>query len=227
MARPRKSLLERCCRNSFRPRHHWALIAGELDLPVAALAELQQQARDCDDETQRALAQEFARRLGALSERERAMLDRAREPADRSPQQPQSDHSDEPQSFDARSGGPGPLAARLQTAPAETVDRESGEPTAPRRLALELLLGDVQLLDSTRARITLDGPMLAGSRGQQRAHPLLTHISGLSREISEQLQAFETRVSRRAGAGPTFEELLNIHSTPKSVAPQRDANADH
>jgi hypothetical protein len=211
MARPRTTLLARCA-GQFLPYRHWSLLATEPDLPVARLAELQRQARGADEESQRALAREFKRRLGALGEGEReklklAQLDReggvsvARLRAD-------ADQAAVGASADAV-GEPGPLRARLDAVLSELLEGQPVELTASEQLRLDLLRGWVDSLDSVRARIARDGVTVTGSRGQPRAHPLLSVEIRLARELRGLLLELESPLRARATRSLSVSEILN------------------
>src|SRR5438477_12369168 len=67
MARPVKSLLQRCHEQSFRARHHEQLLRSEPDLGCATLAELQQRAREASsDDELRVVARQFQETLSRL-----------------------------------------------------------------------------------------------------------------------------------------------------------------
>ncbi|MDP9246988.1 MAG: hypothetical protein M3O95_02685, partial [Candidatus Dormibacteraeota bacterium] len=75
MARPAKSLLQRCRERSFRARHHAHLLASAPDLPWPPLAELQRRARDADTKDGlRAIAREFERTLATLTPEQLQLL---------------------------------------------------------------------------------------------------------------------------------------------------------
>jgi hypothetical protein len=200
MGRPMTSLLERCLHGSFRPRHHWSLLATEPDLPVPAMAELQQRARVADEPDVRALARDLAKRLCALTELERSQLEAARAETDQVGRQQSISFGP-----DAISSGPEDAEARtprfrqaLEAALAMLLQHADSELTASERFQFELLVSAVDRLDAVRSQIAGDGLMIVGSRGQERAHPLLALERELSRELGERLSHFESRVARRA-----------------------------
>jgi hypothetical protein len=207
MARPKKSLLQRCREASFRPRHHWPLLASEPDLPAVGLAELQERARTACEEEQRSLACEFSRRVSRLTEEERRLLDEAAAMAGSDGSRPETVCREE-------SGLPvgevGPLRLRVEAAAARVFEEAEVEASAAEFLLHDLLMAVAERLDSVQAQLLRDGPMIEGSRGQRRAHPLLVHEQGLTRELVKRLQEFEVAVRKRACVGRSLEELLDL-----------------
>ena len=206
MARPKTSLLERCCGGSYLPHKHWALLEGEPDLPVPALAELQRRARNAGDQEQRALARELKGALSGLSELERSQLEASRvgpEPRGGGQQQdsaPGTAGSVPPEAGSRESR----LRAALEVALRDLLERVGSELTSSEQLSFELLAMTVERLDAIRSQVGRDGLMVTGSRGQQRAHPLLAQEIQLSRELSDRLRSFESLVSGRANRERLF-----------------------
>ena len=207
MARPRTSLLQRCCEGSFRARHHWPLLARELNLPVVGLAELQQRARPAGEEEQRSLACEFGRRLSQLTGEERSLLVEAAAVAESDESPAEAAYGDD---SDLPVGDVGPLRLRVETAAAQFLEEAEAEASAAEWLLRDLLVAVAERLDSVRAQLLRDGLMIEGSRGQRRAHPLLVQERDLARELVRRLQEFEATVRKRVMTGRSLSELLDL-----------------
>jgi len=211
MARPRTSLLARCCERSFRPRHHWMLLAAQPELPLPSLAELQREAQVSDPDRQRALARVFKQKLDRLDDQQHAILEAARRDREQLGEQPSP----------AELGGaaaatmlPPALADRLAAAVAELLERTQVELTAAELLHRDLLVAAVERLDDVRAQIARDGVTVAGSRGQQRAHPLLPLEAKLIADLDRRMREFTTRVNRRSITQiPTDQLLLSLYDS--------------
>jgi hypothetical protein len=207
MARPRTSLLQRCCEGSFRSRHHWRLLAVEPELPVVVLAELQQRARAAGEEEHRSLACEFDRRLSRLTAEERGVLVEAAAVAEANGSVPEALCRDD---ADLPVAGFGPLRVRVEAAAAQFLEEAGGEASAAEWLLHDLLTLVAERLDSVRAQLLRDGLMIEGSRGQRRAHPLLVQERDLARELVRRLQEFEATVRKRVMTGRSLSELLDL-----------------
>lgn len=111
----------------------------------------------------------------------------------------------------------GPVRVRLEAAVAELLEGAGVELSATEWLLHDLLVDVAERLDSVRAQILCDGPITSGSRGQRRAHPLLSHERELSRDVVRRLREFEAAVRRRSYAGRTLSELLGLPSSRPAV----------
>jgi hypothetical protein len=203
MARPKKSLLQRCIERSFRARHHWPLLVSEPELSCPSLAKIQGQAREAqDEEAVKALAHVFARALHDLSPEERQLLQVACSPA--APE-------------DAAVPGPTtPLTARprqeaLLTALEAALTELSahGQLNARELAEIELTRREAERLAEISQRLAEEGLTVLGSQRQLRPHPLLAHEARLCRELSRKLWPLEFRIVNRAA----FERLKESWQT--------------
>jgi hypothetical protein len=194
MARPRKSLLVRCLERSFRPRHHWRLLAADPVLPVRRLAELQRQTRT-GDRDRRELARAFAPQLRHLSDRERDTLRRHQTKNDSPPVADWAgDEDDEPP---LPWGETDPLA-RVEATLEVLRARIGGEFTDLEQLQASCFRHTARRLIDVRQTINREGTTVKGSRGQPRPHPLLTHEHTLTTDLLLRLPRFQRQVCTRA-----------------------------
>jgi len=211
MARPAKSLLQRCQERSFRARHHAHLLASSADLPHPALLELQQRARGANTDNELdAIAREFQRILSSLPALELPSAEARPVPV---------------------AGGPGgrhlaPSGARqarneafpaaLEAALAELPVRFGSPLTASEQIQAELIRRAAERLTQVDQRLAEDGLTVAGSRRQLRPHPLLAFEVRLRRELTRSLRQPEFAFGSRAQV-----ERLNALTRRKDPAPDR------
>ena len=195
MARPKKSLLQRCLERSFRARHHWPLLASEPDLPCRSLAELQQRAREAETEDE---AKEIGRvlepTLATLSPEEWRLLLQAQSPAaadDSGQQEP-------PPATSSRRERTEAFLAAVEAALAELSTRFHTELTAREEIEAELIRRAAERLAEIGQRLAEEGLTASGSQRQLRPHPLIAFEAGLRHEITQNLRQLEFRVDNRA-----------------------------
>jgi hypothetical protein len=213
MPRAAKPLLERCRERSFRPRHHWRLLGSEPNVPWGSLAELQQQAREVEDETElRRLARVFKRRLDALTDEELQFDASARTAdADAAGNEPQASAS--AKDVPVRDAT---LVDAVEETLAEITHSTNTQPSAREAVEAELIKRTAERLADIQRRLGEDGITVAGSKRQLRPHPLLPFEAGLRRELIDQLRQFEFRVTNRA----THERIKNLTRAPVRPAPR-------
>ncbi len=220
MARPAKTLLQRCQERSFRARHHWSLLVREPDLPCPSLGELQQRARAAESEDAvRAIARLFGRRLDSLPAEERRVL---------LPQQSAAAVTDKP----SERKPPAPASARrernaafltvVEAFLAELPLRFRTELSSAEAIQAELLRRAAERLSEIDQRLAEETLTVSGSKGQLRPHPLLASEASLRRELIHGLQQLEFRLRNRAQV-EQINALTRAPRTPKRAPKPKQA----
>jgi len=204
MARPAKSLLQRCQERSFRARHHAHLLVSEPDLPCPSLAALQRAGREAETEDAvKEIARLFERSLDSLPAEERQLL-----PAMPSPGAAGDASEQEPPAASAPRERNEAFLAAVDAALAELTTHT--QLSAREEIQAELIRRTGERLAEIDRRLAEDGLTVSGSQGQLRPHPLLSFEAGLRRELVHNLQRLQSAVEVRAAieAGAEFEDLM-------------------